>query len=70
MQRIAALVYSLTTDQREYTFAHVQQQAVVMQKEQVQRSHVEAKHHLEEAEVAIAISKESFPLSSCNTRLS
>ncbi|XP_065886406.1 structural maintenance of chromosomes protein 5-like isoform X2 [Dysidea avara] len=53
MQRIAALVYSLTTDQREYTFAHVQQQAVVMQKEQVQRSHVEAKHHLEEAEAQL-----------------
>ncbi|XP_065886413.1 structural maintenance of chromosomes protein 5-like isoform X2 [Dysidea avara] len=36
MQKIAALVCSLTTDQREYTIAQLQQQAVVMQKEQVQ----------------------------------
>ena len=51
MQKIAALVYTLTTDQREYTIAQLQQQAVVMQKEQVQKCQIEVKHHLEEAEV-------------------
>jgi len=51
MQRIAAQVHNLTTYQKEYTIAHLQQQAVVMQKEQVQKCHVETKHRLEEAEV-------------------
>ena len=51
MQKIAALVYTLTTDQREYTIAQLQQQAVVMQKEQVQKCQIEVKHRLEEAEV-------------------
>jgi len=51
MQRIASLVYSLTTYQRDYTIAQLQQQAVIMQKEQVQKSQVEVQHRLEEAEV-------------------
>jgi len=51
IQRIATLVYNLTTYQREYTIAQLQQQAVVMQKEQLQKSQVDIKHCLEEAEV-------------------
>ncbi|XP_065886408.1 structural maintenance of chromosomes protein 5-like isoform X2 [Dysidea avara] len=53
MQKIAALVYTLTTDQREYTIAQLQQQAVVMQKEQVQKCQIEVKHRLEEAEAQL-----------------
>ena len=51
MQRITTLVYSLTTYQRDYTIAQLQRQAVIMQKEKVQKSQVEVKHRLEEAEV-------------------
>jgi len=51
IQRIATLICNFTTYQREYTIAQLQQQAVIMQKEQVQKRHVETKHRLEEAEV-------------------
>jgi len=46
IQRIATLIYKLTTYQREYTIAQLQQQAVVMQKEQVQRCHVETNYRI------------------------
>jgi len=51
MQRIAAEVYNLITCQKQYTIAQLQHQAVIIQKEQVQRCQVEVKHRLEEAEV-------------------